>query len=84
MDKKVATFLSTLREPRFTSEEHDPKQPFVLKGVIDGKEVEFYASPNDPMDYGRELHRRVAAGELGQVGSFVAPLPRAPYPKKRA
>jgi hypothetical protein len=84
MDRKVATFLSTLRDPRFTSKTHDPTQPFVLTGVLNGQEVDFYASPTDPMDYGREIHRRVVAGELGEIGGYVAPPQPDLPPKRRA
>ena len=76
MDEKLATFLSTLREPRYASADHDPKQTIVLKGVLNGENVEFLASPTDVMEYGRELHRRAAAGELGRIGDYVPPPER--------
>jgi hypothetical protein len=76
MDEKLATFLSTLREPRYSSAAHDPKQPIVLKGVLNGESVEFFASPTDAMDYGRELHRRAAVGELGRIGAYISPPER--------
>ena len=73
MDDKLASFLSTLREPRYSSRDRDPKQPIVLYGELAGQEVVFYASPTDLMPYGRELHRRAAAGELGKIGDYLEP-----------
>jgi hypothetical protein len=73
MDERAATFLSSLGRPRFSTVDHDPAQPIILIGVLDGKDTEFFASPTDVMPYGRELHRRAAAGELGEIGPFAPP-----------
>ena len=73
MDEKLANFLSALAAPRYSSSDHDPKKPIILHGMLDGRHTTFSASPTDVMDYGRELHRRAAAGELGEIGDYEEP-----------
>lgn len=75
MDEKTEAFLATLHSPRYTSADHDPSLPFALTGVLNGVEVEFFASPGDVHDYGREVYDRVSAGELGEIGDYVEPPP---------
>lgn len=38
-------------------------------------EIPFTASPNDTVEYGRDLFTRAAAGEFGAVAEYVAPVP---------
>lgn len=73
MNRTLTEFIATLSEPRYSSPDHDPAKPFILHGKIGGKDIVFFASPNDPMDYGRELHRRIAAGKLGKIGDYQEP-----------
>jgi len=84
MDPTVAAFLATLREPRFATPAQDLAAPFALKGVLDGADVVFFASPTDLMDYGREVHARVAAGEFGPIADYVEPPPAPPLIRKGA
>ena len=75
MEDRLASFLSSLTDPRYSSPDHDPGQTIILTGVLDGVETPFFASPTDILSYGRELHRRAASGELGEIGDYVEPPP---------
>jgi hypothetical protein len=44
----------------------------------------FNATPDDPMDYGRELYYNAQAGMYGPVGPYVPPPPLEPQPNQPA
>jgi len=35
--------------------------------------VPFTASPDDPVDYGRELYVQLVAGQWGQIAPYISP-----------
>ena len=72
---RLDEFLQTLSSPRFMDPEHTG--PILLTGKIGEFEVAFWASPFDPMDYGRNLYEKVLAGEYGEIAEYVEPEPQA-------
>jgi|HubBroStandDraft_2_1064218.scaffolds.fasta_scaffold00040_36 hypothetical protein len=61
-------FLGTLYNPRYINPEHTGA--ILLDGVFNGQKMTFYASPLDPMEYGRKIYERVIAGEYGEIREF--------------
>lgn len=47
-----------------------------IEGVKDT--LPFCATPNDVMEYGRELFTRATSGEFGTVADYIAPAPIVP------
>lgn len=48
------------------------------------EEMPFYATPNDPEDYGRALYFNAKNGDYGVVAPYVAPVPTAQQNKQTA
>lgn len=59
------TFLESLHEPHYMDKEH--KGPILLYGDIGGQKIAFWASPNDSMDYGREIYQKCLDGFYGEI-----------------
>jgi AAA+ ATPase superfamily predicted ATPase len=70
MTEEIQTFLSTLKNPRFTTEDTSPNSPITLDGTLDGKSLQFIATQYDVMEYGREIHQRAQKGDYGKIGPF--------------
>lgn len=52
----------------------NPAGTFIALDItIGGKTRQFNASPDDVVDYGREIYARAQAGEFGPVAPFVEP-----------
>jgi hypothetical protein len=58
-------FLGTLYNPRYANPDHTGA--IALTGIIGEQKLIFYASPLDPMEYGRKIYARVIAGEYGEI-----------------
>jgi hypothetical protein len=58
-------FLGTLYNPRYAKPDHTG--PIALTGIIGEQKILFYASPTDPMEYGRKIYERVIKGEYGEI-----------------
>jgi hypothetical protein len=58
-------FLGTLYNPQYTSLDHTG--PIALTGIFYQQKLLFYASPTDPMEYGRKIYARVIKGEYGEI-----------------
>jgi hypothetical protein len=58
-------FLGTLYDPRYVNADHTGA--IALTGISGGQKMLFYASPNDPMEYGRKIYERVIKGEYGEI-----------------
>jgi hypothetical protein len=65
-------FLETLYEPRYATA--DPKGPIALTGIFEGYKVTFWASPRDPMEYGRKIYDRILKGEYGEISDYTPPI----------
>lgn len=65
---QVDIFLKTLHNPRYINAEK--KGAIIFDGEFRGQLLEFYASPLDAMDYGREIYDRALAGEFGPIGDY--------------
>lgn len=65
------------KNPVYSSEDG---QTLVLKVKFYelAEEVEFGATPFDPMPYGVELYNRAKAGEFGPIAPYVSPNTPAP------
>jgi hypothetical protein len=61
-------FLSTLYDPCYINTDHTGA--ITLTGIFNGEKMLFYASPLDPMEYGRKIYSRVIAGEYGEIREF--------------
>jgi hypothetical protein len=67
---EIQTLLKSLKNPRFTTDDNSANAPITLDGVADNKPIQFVASPNDVMDYGRSLWQEVRDGKYGKIGSY--------------
>jgi hypothetical protein len=63
--EQLDEFLGTLFNPQYVSPDHTGS--IALTGIVNGKKLIFYASPLDPMEYGRKIYNRVIAGEYGEI-----------------
>ena len=64
-------FLGTLYDPRYINKERTGA--ILLTGIFNGYHLDFYASPLDPMEYGRKIYARVIAGEYGEIRDYEPP-----------
>jgi hypothetical protein len=63
--EQIDEFLGTLYNPRYVNPDHTGA--IAMTGIIGGQKILFYASPLDPMEYGRKIYARVIAGEYGEI-----------------
>jgi hypothetical protein len=68
-DEIIALF-KTFKNPRYTTEENPATAPITLDGVFNGREMQFIATPQDVMEYGRVLWHDVHNGKYGPIGDF--------------
>jgi hypothetical protein len=65
---QIGEFLRTLKNPRYA--EYNGDGSIVLDGTYNGMTLQFIASPNDAMDYGRNIYKRAIDGDFGPIKEF--------------
>lgn len=65
---QVTVYLETLHNPRYINS--DRTGAILLDGVFHGSILQFYASPNDAMDYGRMVYAKVIEGVYGPIKEY--------------
>jgi hypothetical protein len=65
---QVEKFLTTLHNPRWV--EPNEQGPILLDGEFYGGKLEFFASPMDIMDYGREVYQKALDGYYGEIAPY--------------
>jgi hypothetical protein len=69
---QVTEFLKTLHNPRYCNA--DQTGPIILDGTFNNGPMEFYASPWDMMDYGKEIYQKAIDGAYGPIGPYQSPV----------
>jgi hypothetical protein len=62
---------ATFSNPRYSTS--NSKEHFLLDAIYKGEKIEFYASPTDVMEYGRDICARTKNGEFGTIGPYIPP-----------
>jgi hypothetical protein len=70
MTEEVKALFKTLKNPRYATEENQGVAPIVFDAIDNGKDIQFIASPQDVMEYGRELWKEAHEGKYGPIGQF--------------
>lgn len=65
---QIGDFLKTLHNPRYINPEHTGA--ILLDGTYNGLRMEFYASPTDPMEYGRNTYKQAIEGHYGPIADY--------------
>jgi hypothetical protein len=68
---QIGDFLRTLHNPRYINPDHTGA--ILLDGNYNGLKMEFFASPTDPMDYGRNTYQLAIEGHYGPIADYTPP-----------
>ena len=62
--------IDNVKNPRW---ENDAKEKIIVDAELDGRAIEYVASPTDCVQFGKDLHTRCLAGEFGEIADPDVP-----------